>query len=78
MRSIVVRLCRNFDLRLISTTGFCVASTRCFANYLTTTNVVDPIKVLLEEDRNIAVFFLYVRTPRSDDDGKWGLRYHDD
>jgi hypothetical protein len=46
--------------------------------YLGTTNVVDTIKELLEEDRNIAVFFLYARTPRSDDDGERGLRYPDD
>lgn len=78
MVSKTVCLFRNFNLRPFSKLGFCIANTRCFANHQATTNVVDPIKELLEEDRNIAVFFLYVRTPRSDDDGKRGLRYPDD
>ena len=75
MPSKAVYLFRNSDLRPFSKVGFCVANTRCFANHQANTNVVDPMKELLEEDRNIAVFFLYVKTPRSDDDGKRGLGY---
>lgn len=77
MASKTVCLFRNLDLRPFSKVGFCVANTCCFANHQATTNVVDLIKEVLEEDRNIAVFFLYVKTPRSDDDGKRGLRYPD-